>query len=176
MTDTLDSTGTTTSQRPQSVLFVCLGNICRSPAAEGVMQHLVDQLNLRHLIRVDSAGTAGYHVGKPADSRMLAAAAQRGLELTSRSRLAVPADLKQFDLIVAMDHSNYRDLMSLARDTPPSNVKLLSDYLPAPWPRDVPDPYLGDQQGFEFVLDMLQAACPQILQELLLRAKNTSSA
>ncbi len=151
----------------KSILFVCLGNICRSPAAEGVMQSLIDQRQLNATVRVDSAGTAGYHIGKLADPRMRAAAAKRGLDLTSRSRLVVPADLREFDLVVAMDRSNYRDLMGLAPGQKNSNVKLLSDYLDEPWPREVPDPYYGGDEGFEFVLDMLQAACPTILDQLL---------
>jgi protein-tyrosine phosphatase len=87
----------------------------------------------------------------------------------------VPADFKLFDLIVAMDRSNYRDLMGLARGSSPNNIKLLSDYLAEPWPREVPDPYHGGEQGFEFVLDMLQAACPVILQQLLKQTEPQSS-
>jgi protein-tyrosine phosphatase len=131
------------------------------------MQHLVDQQGLADKIRVDSAGTAGYHIGKLADPRMRAAAEKRGLDLTSRSRIAVPADLKQFDLIIAMDRSNYRDLMGLSQGAMPNNIKLLSDYLSDSWPREVPDPYRGGEEGFEYVLDMLQAACPVILQDML---------
>lgn len=131
------------------------------------MQSLIDQRQLNAMIRVDSAGTAGYHIGKLADPRMRASAEKRGLVLTSRSRLVVPADLRQFDLVIAMDRSNYRDLMGLAPGLKNTNVKLLSDYLDEPWPREVPDPYYGGDEGFEFVLDMLQAACPTILDRLL---------
>lgn len=157
-------TGTT----PQtSVLFVCLGNICRSPAAEGVMQQLVNQRNLSKHIRVDSAGTAGYHIGKLADARMRAAAEKRGLDLTSRSRLVLPADLRCFDRVIAMDRSNYRDLVGLVHGGRYDHVRLLSDYLETDWPREVPDPYYGGDEGFDYVLDMLQAACPAILDELM---------
>lgn len=131
------------------------------------MQSLIDQRQLSALVRVDSAGTAGYHIGKLADPRMRAAAEKRGLDLTSRSRLVVPADLRLFDLVVAMDRSNYRDLMGLAPGLKNTNVKLLSDYLDEPWPQEVPDPYYGGDDGFEFVLDMLEAACPTILDQLL---------
>ncbi len=131
------------------------------------MQSLIDERQLNATVRVDSAGTAGYHIGKLADPRMRAAAAKRGLDLTSRSRLVVPADLREFDLVVAMDRSNYRDLMGLAPGLKNTNVKLLSDYLDEPWPREVPDPYYGGDEGFEYVLDMLQAACPTILDQLL---------
>jgi protein-tyrosine phosphatase len=154
-------------KRVASVLFVCLGNICRSPAAEGVLQALVDRQGISDSIHIDSAGTAGYHIGKLADPRMRAAAEKRGLQLTSRSRVVVPADLKQFDLVIAMDRNNYRDLMRLTSDYKPSNVKMLSDYLDPSWPREVPDPYIGDEAGFEYVLDMLEAASPKIVDDLL---------
>jgi protein-tyrosine phosphatase len=137
-------------KRVASVLFVCLGNICRSPAAEGVLQALVDRQGISDSIHIDSAGTAGYHIGKLADPRM-----------------RVPADLKQFDLVIAMDRNNYRDLMRLTSDYKPSNVKMLSDYLDPSWPREVPDPYIGDEAGFEYVLDMLEAASPKIVDDLL---------
>ncbi|MFO0939651.1 MAG: low molecular weight protein-tyrosine-phosphatase [Pirellulales bacterium] len=151
----------------KSILFVCLGNICRSPAAEGVMQHLINQRSLSEQIRVDSAGTAGYHIGKLADARMRAAAERRGLNLTSRSRLVLPSDLRDFDLVVPMDRSNYRDLMGLVPGAKHDNVKMLSDFLDSSWPREVPDPYYGGEEGFEYVLDMLQAACPAILNEIV---------
>lgn len=151
----------------KSVLFVCLGNICRSPAAEGVMLHQLEQRRLSDQFLVDSAGTAGYHIGKLADSRMLTAASKRGLNLTSRSRLVLPEDLVRFDRILAMDRSNYRDLMGLAAGAKNHKVRLLSDYLDDSWPREVPDPYYGDEQGFEFVLDMLFAACPKVIDDML---------
>ncbi len=157
----------TKASTSKSILFVCLGNICRSPAAEGVFQNLVNQRSLSEQIRVDSAGTAGFHIGKLADARMRAAAARRGLELTSRSRLVVPADLRIFDRVIAMDRSNYRDLMGLVPGAKNENVKMLSDYLEPSWPREVPDPYYGGEDGFEYVLDMLQAACPIILDEMV---------
>lgn len=150
----------------KSVLFVCLGNICRSPAAEGVLQSLIADRGLSDSIRVDSAGTAGYHIGKPADPRMQAAASKRGITLTSRSRLVEPADLEKYDLVLAMDRDNYRELLSMIREGGQDHVRLLSDFLDESWPREVPDPYYGDEDGFEFVLDMLQAACPAILSSL----------
>jgi protein-tyrosine phosphatase len=152
------------SEPEKSVLFVCLGNICRSPAAEGVLQSLIEQRGLTHRVRVDSAGTAGYHIGKPADARMLAAASKRGINLTSRSRLVVPADIGDFDLILAMDRDNYRELLSMATDHRRDHIRMLSDFLDASWPREVPDPYYGGDDGFEFVLDMLEAACPAVLE------------
>lgn len=154
------------AQPTKSVLFVCLGNICRSPAAEGVMQELVFARGLTESIRVDSAGTSGYHIDEPADKRMRAAAAARGFELTSRSRMVSPRDLVEFSLVIAMDRANYRELVSL-RNGPNPNVKLLSDYLDDSWPREVPDPYYGGDEGFEEVLNILEAACPKILDALV---------
>lgn len=150
----------------KSVLFVCLGNICRSPAAEGVMQHLIKQNGLEALIRVDSAGTSSYHIGEPADKRMCDAAIQRGYELTSRSRQVSRRDFHEFDLIVAMDRDNYRELAILGGE-PITNLRMLGDYLDPSWPRDVPDPYRGGEAGFQQVLAMVEAACPKILQELI---------
>lgn len=153
----------------KSVLFVCLGNICRSPTGEGVFRSFASQAG--HDLTVESAGTIGYHAGQPADRRMQAAAGRRGYELCSRARQVEPADLQRFDLIVAMDQSNLHDLQAMQSDFPGSHegtatIKLLSDFLPdkGAWPRDVPDPYYGGEQGFEKVLDMIEAACPKILQ------------
>lgn len=151
---------------PKKVLFVCLGNICRSPAAEGILLHLLSQQGLNDRISVDSAGTSGYHRGQLPDSRMRKAAEQRGYELNCRARSLVPKDIQDFDLIIAMDRDNYRAVHQLASTAAP-HVKLLSDYLGSDWPRDVPDPYHGGEEGFEYVLNMLEAACPKILAELL---------
>ncbi len=147
------------------VLFVCLGNICRSPAAEGVMQNLLAAHGLDETIQVDSAGTSSYHIGEPADKRMRAAAKKRGLELKSRARMVARRDFQEFDLIIAMDRENQRALHSLA-EPHEKNIRLLSDYLDDTWPVDVPDPYYGGDDGFEQVLSMLTVACPAILAEL----------
>lgn len=151
---------------PKSVLFVCLGNICRSPAAEGVMTKLVSDRGLEGQIKVDSAGTMGYHTGKPADPRMRHASEQRGYDLTSKARQVSVRDLSAFDLIVTMDKENYRDVQKLATGRAP-HIRMLSDFLDDSWPRDVPDPYYGGAEGFETVLNMLEAACPKIIAELL---------
>lgn len=148
------------------VLFVCLGNICRSPAAEGVLQKLVDRQNLGDQIHVDSAGTSSYHIGEPADRRMRAAATSRGFELTSRARMVHPRDFAEFDLVVAMDQANLKELRAYP-EASSGRVQLLSDFLEPHWPREVPDPYLGEEAGFFDVLDMLEAACPKILQSLV---------
>lgn len=149
-----------------SVLFVCLGNICRSPAAEGVMQELIHKRGLADEILVDSAGTSSFHIGEPADRRMQTAAQQRGYHLASRSRQATARDYSKFDLIIAMDRNNYRELASLFGE-PTAKLHLLSEYLPKDAPRDVPDPYHGGPEGFNIVLEMLEQACPKILDQLI---------
>ena len=146
-----------------SVLFVCLGNICRSPTGEGVFQHLVDEQDVADQFEIDSAGTAGYHVGGPADRRMRDHASRRGYDLTSRARKLSAADLEQFDLVIPMDRENLQDTKRLA-DHPVAEIKLLSEFLDDGWPTDVPDPYYGGADGFEYVLDMIEAACPKILE------------
>jgi protein-tyrosine phosphatase len=149
------------------ILFVCLGNICRSPAAEGVLLDYLKRHGLEGEVEVDSAGTASYHVGKLADERMRGAAERRGIELVSRARLLSPRDLAAFDLIVTMDRENYRNTQALGSGSANSNVRMLSDFLVGDWPREVPDPYYGGEDGFEFVLDMLQAAMPKLVAHLV---------
>jgi protein-tyrosine phosphatase len=151
--------------RPRRLLFVCLGNICRSPAAEGVMHKLLDQRGLAEKIHVDSAGTSSYHIGEPADRRMRVAAASRGFDLTSRARMIHRRDFTDFDLIVAMDQANLHELLSYS-EAQAGRVCLLSSFLEPHWPREVPDPYFGGDAGFFTVLDMLEAACPNILTAL----------
>ncbi|MDY7094463.1 MAG: low molecular weight protein-tyrosine-phosphatase [Acidobacteriota bacterium] len=148
-----------------NVLFVCMGNICRSPAAEGVFRSLLAEQGLDDRIGVDSAGTIGAHAGEPADARMRAAARQRGYELTSRARRVLEGDLDAFDLIIAMDRENFHDLQALHPD-PRGRLRLFADYLPETAPRDVPDPYYGGTRGFEEVLDLLETGCPAVLEEL----------
>lgn len=154
-------------QKKKSVLFVCMGNICRSPTGEGVMKKLVDDRGLSDLIEVDSAGTISYHAGELPDARMREHATARGYRLESRARQIKAEDLERFDLVIAMD----RDNLSGVRDLDPGGryerkVRLLSDFLHGKWPKDVPDPYYGGAAGFEKVLDMIEAATEQILAEL----------
>jgi protein-tyrosine phosphatase len=149
----------------KSVLFVCLGNICRSPTGEGVFQHFVEQTGRAHDIKIDSAGTIDYHTGNPADSRMIQHASRRGYQLTSRSRKVNTNDLQEFDLVIAMDRNNHRDLLAI-ENQPSAELKLLSHFLDDQFPVDVPDPYYGGPAGFETVLDMIEAACPSILKHL----------
>lgn len=130
------------------------------------MQSLIDSRGLGEQLEVDSAGTSSYHIGEPADKRMRAAATERGLDLTSRSRMVTRRDFAEFDLIVAMDSKNFRELHLLAERSD-HKIRMLSDYLDESWPRDVPDPYYGGDEGFSEVLDMLEAACPSLLDELI---------
>ncbi len=148
-----------------SVLFVCLGNICRSPTAEGILRHLIAEHGLEGQIRADSAGTIRYHVGEPADARMRAAASKRGYVLESISRQLVPEDFDRYTMIVAMDRENLSDIRSLAIQ-PHDHVQLFSEFLPEGFPTDVPDPYLGEA-GFDRALDIIEEGCPAILEHLL---------
>lgn len=144
------------------ILFVCLGNICRSPAAHGIAESLIASRGWGDRISVDSAGTSNYQVGKPADPYMQRAALSRGYCLQTRSKQLTDRMIRDHDLVIAMDRDNYREIHLISRGNPP-NVRLLSEYLDASWPRDVPDPYQGPEQGFEYVLDMLESALPAIL-------------
>lgn len=130
------------------------------------MQRFAEEFDVD--VDVDSAGTHGYHVGDPADARMLAAAELRGYELKSRGRKVTASDLSpdNFDLVLAMDAENHAILIDLAGG-PKSHIRMFSDYLDDQWPHDVPDPYYGEADGFEKVLDMLEEGCPIILQTLM---------
>ena len=150
----------------KSVLFVCLGNICRSPTGEGVLLHSIKRQGLGSQCIVDSAGTSGYHVGQTADRRMQDSAARRGYSLLSRSRQLTHQDMLEFDLVIAMDRENRLGIESV-NSQPSARIHLLSDFLDDSWPIDVPDPYYGGDAGFEEVLDMIEAACPNILSTLL---------
>lgn len=130
------------------------------------MQDLIHKRGLAGEILVDSAGTSSFHIGEPADRRMQLASKQRGYDLTSRSRQATGRDYSKFDLIIAMDRNNYRELATLFGE-PTAKLHLLSEYLPEDAPRDVPDPYHGGPEGFNVVLDMLEQACPPILDQLV---------
>lgn len=153
------------------VLFVCLGNICRSPAAEGVFLHLLAQADATDRFVVDSAGTGGWHVGRAADRRMREAASRRGIALTSRARQLELADLKRFDHILTMDASNLSHVQSLVqkgRDcSQQARIEPLVRYCSRLNAHEVPDPYYGGEEGFEHVLDLLEDACAGLLRALL---------
>ncbi len=148
------------------VLFVCLGNICRSPTAEGVMQHLVEQAGAD--VRVDSAGTGGWHAGERADPRMREHAAKRGYDLTSRARaFDRSVDFEAFDLIVAMDDSNLANLRRQDRAGRYAHKLVkMTDYCSRHPHSEVPDPYYGGDQGFELVIDIIEDAAGGLLAEL----------
>lgn len=149
-----------------NVLFVCLGNICRSPSAEGVFRHLVDRAGLAQSIITDSAGTGAYHVGQPPDTRAQAAARSRGIDLSDlRARQAVANDFHLFDYVIAMDHSNHEDLLSLCPFGQESRLHLFLTFAPEAKQTEVPDPYYGDA-GFDAVLDMLEVASQGLLDHI----------
>lgn len=149
------------------VLFVCMGNICRSPTAHGVFQHMVEQTGLSRHVEVDSAGTHAYHLGNPPDPRAQQAALRRGIDLSpQRARRIAAADFKRFDYILAMDEEN---LKSLRTSCPPQHVHKLSlfmEYAPELRMHEVPDPYYGGASGFEQVLDLVEAASEGLLRHL----------
>ena len=151
------------------LLFVCLGNICRSPAAEGVFLHLLNQRGLSDRFVVDSAGTGGWHTGNPADRRMQAAAGRRGIQLPSRARQISLDDLSDFDLVLTMDDANLTAVQSLAREAgrrATATVRPMLSYAQRFDETEVPDPYYGGEAGFEHVLDLLEDACSNLLDEL----------
>ncbi len=150
------------------ICFVCLGNICRSPTAHGVMEHLVAQAGLQRRIVVDSAGTSAYHVGEAADARSRSCAQTRGYDLTSRARRFDASDFERFDYILAMDRQNLEDLLALA-PTPEARarVRLFRSFDPAaPTGAVVPDPYHGGPRGFDDVLDLCERACQGLLDTI----------
>jgi protein-tyrosine phosphatase len=143
------------------ILFVCMGNICRSPTAEGVMRHLLAERGLDGEIEVQSAGTGGWHAGNPPDRRSAQAAAARGITLEGAARQVTRSDFEDFDLLVAMDRENLADLRAIAPPGTEHKLRLLLGD-----GRDVPDPYYGGARGFEDVLDLVQTACEQLLDDL----------
>jgi len=157
----------TDTEAKARVLFVCMGNICRSPAAEGVFREYIRQVGHADSIYIESAGTIGFHRGSLPDQRMRNAALKRGYTLDSPARPVSPDDIDAFDLIIVMDYDNLCDLRGLAGDHD-GHIRLLGSYigdadsygmLPV-----VPDPYYGGEDGFEQVLDMIESACPAMLE------------
>jgi len=146
------------------ILFVCAGNICRSPTAEGVMVRLLGGAGLAGRVFVDSAGTGGWHAGELPDPRTRDAASRRGLALTHRARQLRRADLDRFDLVLVMDGDNLRHVAALARPRVRAEIRLLRSFDPAaPAGAIVPDPYAGGPDGFEEVLDICERACEGLL-------------
>jgi protein-tyrosine phosphatase len=153
------------------LLFVCQGNICRSPTAEGVMRCVLLEAGLDSRVEVDSAGIGAWHVGEPADRRALAAARRRGIDLTGNARQVASADFDDFDLVLAADAATQRDLLRLAGEDPErrSKVRRLREFDSASVQAgdlEIPDPYYGGADGFDHVLDIVEAACRGLLGEL----------
>ena len=149
------------------IVFVCLGNICRSPAAEGVFLDLIKKNGVKDQFIVDSAGTSAAHEGERADSRMRAAAKKRGVDLPSISRqFRSPDDFEKFDIVIVMDQSNFKNIRSLDRsDQFASRVKMMTDFSEGYKGQDVPDPYYGGDSGFDLVLDILEDSCLGLMKE-----------
>ena len=145
--------------RPYRVLFVCLGNICRSPTAEAVFRHLVEDEGLTDRIEIDSAGTGDWHIGSAPDGRATEAAARRGIQLAGKARQVTLEDFQDYDLLLAMDAANLQDLRELAPRGTEQKVRLFADI-------DVPDPYYGGDSGFDDVLDIVEQASRRLLDEL----------
>jgi protein-tyrosine phosphatase len=156
------------NQMMKQVLFVCLGNICRSPSAEAVFNAMIEKYGLQDEIQSDSAGTAAYHAGDQADCRMKQFAKKRGYQLTSISRQVDPElDFNRFDYIIGMDSQNVRDLKAVTRnENDQRKISLMTDYCSGKKYDSVPDPYFGGAAGFELVLDILEDACEGLIREL----------
>jgi protein-tyrosine phosphatase len=149
------------------VLFVCMGNICRSPTAEGVFSKLVEERGLVDRVSVDSAGTHAYHIGKPPDVRSARAAAERGIDLShQRARRVTVQDFQQFDYVLAMDSDNYSHLAAMCPEGCEYKLRLFLSFAPHLEAREVPDPYYGGITGFERVLDMVEEAARGLLEEV----------
>ncbi len=155
------------------IIFVCLGNICRSPGAEAVFKRIVSENNCQDQFYIDSAGTCAFHEGEKADSRMRSHGVKRGFDLTSISRkFDSNVDFDEFDFVVAMDSSNYDNLCSYAEtEEQKQKIVMMTDYCTKMEANEVPDPYYGGEQGFELVFDILEDACENLLTKtkLLLR-------
>jgi len=154
--------------RPEnSVLFVCMGNICRSPTAEGVFRAALDQARLGPQIRIDSAGLGDWHVGQPPDRRAIQAANRRGYDLSKlRARQVSATDFSRFGWILAMDHTNLEALQALRPASYEGHLGLLLDLVPHTGLREVPDPYYGGTDGFERVLDLVEVASAELVRRL----------
>ena len=151
-----------------NVLFCCMGNICRSPTAQGVFEHHVHKAQLTHLIEVDSAGTHAYHVGEQPDGRSQACALRRGIDLSGqRARKVTVSDFDRFDYVLAMDRSNYDDLAAVCHEQQQDKLHMFLSFAPDLAVSDVPDPYYGGSNGFDQVFDLVDAAAQGLLRHIL---------
>lgn len=156
-----------TKEDPFKLCFVCLGNICRSPTAEGVLQHLVNERGLQSYFEIDSAGTSAYHIGESANSKSRQVAEQHGVTLHSKARRFESFDLGYFDLIIAMDNENLANIHRLdSKSKHTDKIILLRKFDPTPENKEVPDPYYGGLKGFENVFNVVKRSCENLLNEL----------
>lgn len=154
-------------ERKIRIIFICLGNICRSPSAEAVFKNIILKRGVSNLFEIDSAGLHGYHEGERADSRMRKHALKRGIELTSISRPVKFADIEYFDLVIGMDDSNISALRRLAGEKYRNKIYKMTDFRIKTTNNEVPDPYYGGDAGFELVLDILEDSCEGLLNQIL---------
>ena len=156
-----------TKENPYKLCFVCLGNICRSPTAEGVFQHLVNERSLQPYFEVDSAGTSAYHVGESANNKSQQTANRHGITLHSKARQFESFDLDYFDLVLAMDQENLTNIKRMSNgSTEEAKIGMLRDFDPDPGDGEVPDPYYGGIQGFENVFQIVKRSCVALLDRL----------
>ncbi len=148
------------------ICFVCLGNICRSPTAEGIFQHLINERGLEDFFEVDSAGTSAYHIGEPANSKSQRTAQKHGITLHSKARQFQQSDLDYYDLILAMDNENLSNVKQMASGNHEDKIGRMRDFDPRPGDGEVPDPYYGGPEGFENVFQIVKRSCQQLLDEL----------
>jgi protein-tyrosine phosphatase len=150
------------------LLFVCLGNICRSPMAEGVFRRVAENEGVAHLFEIDSAGMGDWHLGQAPDERAQEAALNRGVDISGQSaRQVARGDFERFDLLLAMDGSNYEELSALAPKRARHKIRRFLDYAPHVGIKDVPDPFYGEAEGFDHALDLIEAAARGLLADLL---------
>ncbi len=156
-----------TKEDPLKICFVCLGNICRSPTAEGIFQHLVNERSLQPYFEIDSSGTSAYHIGESANSKSREVANQHGVTLHSKARKFESSDLDYFNLIFAMDKENLANIRQLDKGNKyRDKIMLMREFDPGPEGNEVPDPYYGGLQGFENVFQVVKRSCETLLDEL----------
>lgn len=150
-----------------NILFVCMGNICRSPSAEGFFATALQKSTCKEQVSIDSAGTHGYHVGQTPDSRAVATAAQFGVDISQlRARKVEVSDFNEFDLIIAMDRNNIEDLQRIRPADSKASLKMMMQYHPEAQPLEVPDPYYGDMDGFTYMCQLLESATLGLLKDI----------
>lgn len=155
-----------TQKKHYKICFVCLGNICRSPTAEGIFQHLINERDLENYFEVDSAGTSAYHIGESANSKSQRTAQKYGITLHSKARQFDASDLNYYDLILAMDNENLKNVRQMANEYHEDKIGRMRDFDPNPGDGEVPDPYHGGPEGFENVFKIVKRSCENLLDEL----------